>query len=237
MNGPERGDPRDVLRRNLDEVRERIAAAAARAGRPSAGITLVAVSKTAGPGMLRAAYEVGHRDFGENRAALFATRAAALPGDVRWHFVGRLQGNKVRQVRPVAHLLHSLDRADLAGYWVKGPGLPPPVLVQVNLAGEPGKAGVLPQEAEGLVAAAVGLGLEVRGLMTIPPLPGRPADSRPCFRDLAILGERLARRWPGLTELSMGMTDDFEVAVEEGATLLRVGRAIFGPFPDSGERG
>jgi pyridoxal phosphate enzyme (YggS family) len=237
MKKPERADPRDLLRRLLSEVQERTAAAAARAGRSCAGITVVAVSKTAGPGMLRAAHEVGHRDFGENRAAVFAERAAALPGDVRWHFIGRLQGNKVRQVRPVAHLLHSLDRADLAGYWVKGPGLPPPVLVQVNVAGEPGKAGVLPQEAEGLVAVAAGLGLEVRGLMTIPPVSGRPEDSRPYFRDLAVLGERLARRWPGLTELSMGMTDDFEVAVEEGATLLRVGRAIFGPFPDNGERG
>jgi len=220
----------------LSEAQERIAAAAARAGRPVEGITLVAVSKTAGLGEVRAAYEAGHRDFGENRAGLFVERALALPGDARWHFIGRLQGNKVRRVRPVAHLLHSLDREELAGYWVKGPGAAPPVLVQVNVAGEPGKAGVLPHEAEGLVAATAALGLEVRGLMTIPPLPHRPEDSRPYFRSLASLRERLGARWPGLIDLSMGMTDDFEVAVEEGATVLRVGRAIFGPFPENTER-
>ena len=221
----------------LTEVHERIAAAAARVGRAPGEIRLVAVSKTAGPLGLRAAYDAGQRDFGENRASLLVDRAAMLPGDARWHFLGRLQGNKVARVRPLTHLLHSLDRAEAAGYWVKGPGLPPPVLVQVNVAGEASKGGVLPGEAESLVETAVGLGIEVRGLMTIPPLPGRPDDARPHFRELAALGARLARRWPGLTELSMGMTEDFEVAVEEGATLLRVGRAIFGPFPESGRRG
>ena len=220
----------------LNEVAERIAAAAARVGRSPDEITLVAVSKTAGTAALQEAYRAGHRDFGENRAARLVEGAAALPPDCRWHFIGRLQGNKVARVRPVACLLHSLDRPDLAGYWVKGPGLPPPVLVQVNVAGEEAKGGVRPPEAESLVAAATGLGIEVRGLMTIPPLPQRPEDSRRHFRTLAALRERLAGRWPGLTELSMGMTEDFEVAVEEGATLLRVGRAIFGPFPESGER-
>ena len=220
----------------LSEVRERIAAAATRAGRAPEDVKLVAVSKTAGPGALRAAYDAGQRDFGENRASRLVEMAGLLPGDVRWHFLGRLQGNKVGRVRPVIHLLHSLDRAELAGYWMKGPGFPPPVLIQVNVAAEAAKGGVPPGEAESLVEAAAGLGLEVRGLMTIPPLPGGPEDSRPHFRELAALGARLARRWPGLIELSMGMTEDFEVAVEEGATLLRVGRAIFGPFPESGRR-
>jgi pyridoxal phosphate enzyme (YggS family) len=225
-----------MVAHRLNEVTERIAAAAARAGRSPAEITLVAVSKTAGPADLLAAYRTGHRDFGENRAAHLVERAAVLPGDARWHFLGRLQGNKVARVRPVTHLLHSLDRADLAGYWVKGPGRPPPVLLQVNLAAEPAKGGVPPHEAESLLAAATGLGIEVRGLMTIPPWPERAEDSRLLFRALAALRLGLAPRWPGLTELSMGMTEDFEVAVEEGATLLRVGRAIFGPFPESGER-
>lgn len=221
----------------LNEVRERIASAAARAGRSSAEITLVAVSKTADPGGLLAVYRAGQRDFGENRAAALVERSAALPGDVRWHFLGRLQGNKVPRVRPVAHLLHSLDRVELAGYWVKGPGLPPPVLVQVNVAGEAAKGGVPPAEVASLVEAATGLGIEIRGLMTIPPVPRQAEDSRVHFRALARLRDRLATRWQGLTELSMGMTEDFEVAVEEGATLLRVGRAIFGPFPESRERG
>lgn len=225
-----------MVARRLNEVRERIAAAADRVGRSPGEITLVAVSKTAGPAALRAAYDAGQRDFGENRASRLVEGAAMLPGDARWHFLGRLQGNKVARVRPVACLLHSLDRPDLAGYWVKGPGLPPPVLVQVNVAGEAGKGGVSPDQAEPLVATAAGLGIEVRGLMTIPPLPARPEDSRRHFRALAALRAELARRWPGLTELSMGMTEDFEVAVEEGATLLRVGRAIFGVSPESGER-
>jgi pyridoxal phosphate enzyme (YggS family) len=220
----------------LGRVRERIAAAAARAGRAPEEITLVAVSKTATDAVLRAAYRLGQHDFAENRADPFVARAGLLP-EARWHFIGRLQGNKVRRVRPATHLLHSLDRPELASYWAKGPGRPPPVLVQVNLAGEAQKAGVAPEDVEAVVAAAAGLGLEVQGLMTIPPLPLRPEDSRPHFHALAALRERLAERWPGLGDLSMGMSDDFEIAVEEGATLLRVGRAIFGPFRDDEERG
>ena len=225
-----------MVARRLSEVRERIAAAAARAGRSPAEVTLVAVSKTAGADELAEAYEAGQRDFGENRVARLVQISALLPGEARWHLVGRLQGNKVPRVRPVVSLLHSLDRPELAGYWVKGPGLPPPVLVQVNVSGEGAKGGVAPGEAEALVAFAAELGIEVRGLMTIPPLPDRPEDSRPYFQSLAALRAGLAARWPGLTELSMGMTEDFEVAVEEGATLLRVGRAIFGPSPESRER-
>jgi len=221
----------------LQEVGDRVAAAARRAGRSPEEITLVAVSKGVAGNLLAEAYAAGQRDFGENRAADFAARWGQLPGDVRWHFIGRLQGNKVRLVRPGACLLHSLDRADLAGYWAKGPGRPPPVLVQVNVSGEPQKAGVSVTEAEGLVEAAAGLGITVQGLMTIAPVVACPEEARPWFRKLAALRDDLRRRWPQLTELSMGMTDDFEVAVEEGATLLRVGRAIFGPFPESGKRG
>lgn len=220
----------------LNDVVDRIAAAAARVGRSPREITLVAVGKTTDASGLRAVYEAGHRDFGENRAGALVERAAVLPSDTRWHFIGRLQGNKAARVRPVAYLLHSLDRAALAGYWMKGPGLPPPALVQVNVALEEVKGGVGPGEAEALVATASEMGIEVRGLMTIPPRPRTPEDSRPHFRTLALLRDQLARRWPGLRELSMGMTEDFEVAVEEGATLLRVGRAIFGPFPDNEER-
>jgi pyridoxal phosphate enzyme (YggS family) len=216
----------------LSVVRERIAAAAARCGRAAAEITLVAISKEADDQAVLAAYEQGHRDFGENRASGLVERIKLLPGDARWHFVGRLQGNKVRRVRPVTHLLHSLDRSELAHYWLKGPGLPPPVLVQVNVAAEPQKAGVAVEDTEDLVQLALGLGLDVRGLMTMPPATADPERSRLYFRELAALRDRLWRRWPQLTELSMGMTDDFEVAVEEGATILRVGRAIFCPSPN-----
>ena len=221
----------------LQEVRERIATAAARAGRNPREITLVAVSKEATAAQLQAAYAAGQRDFGENRAAALAERTGELPPDARWHFIGRLQGNKVRLVRPAACLLHSLDRAELAGYWAKGPGLPPPVLVQVNIAGEAAKAGVAPRVTAELVAAVASLGIEVRGLMTIPPVTASPEEARPYFRALARLRLDMMERWPRLTDLSMGMSDDYEVAVEEGATLLRVGRAIFGTFPERGERG
>jgi pyridoxal phosphate enzyme (YggS family) len=216
----------------LSEITERAAAAAARAGRDPGEVTVVAVSKIASDEQVLALHAEGHRDFGENRAAELAERAPRLPGDIRWHFIGRLQGNKVRRVRPVTHLLHSMDRPDLVGYWAKGPGPPPPALLQVNVAGEDRKAGVPPEEAAAVLERAAGLGMEVRGLMTIAPLAADAEEARPVFRALAGLREHLAERWPGLTELSMGMTDDFEVAVEEGATLLRVGRAIFDPFQD-----
>ncbi|MCJ7727015.1 MAG: YggS family pyridoxal phosphate-dependent enzyme, partial [Acidimicrobiia bacterium] len=192
----------------------------------------VAVTKTASPQAIRAAYDAGVRDFGENRADRLAA-GAALVGDARWHMIGRLQGNKVRQVREVTALLHSLDRPDLARYWAAGSDHRPPVLIQVNVGEDPNKAGVSAAGAAGLVEDAVSLGLDVRGLMTIPPMTPDPEDARPVFRALAELRGRIATDHPSVTELSMGMTDDFEVAIEEGATLLRVGRAIFGEFEEN----
>jgi pyridoxal phosphate enzyme (YggS family) len=218
----------------LTEIKSRVESAAERAGRDPSSITLVVVTKSAAPDQIRAAYEQGHRDFGENRAAGLLASASMLPNDARWHFIGRLQGNKVRRIRPAVHLLHSLDRPELVDYWLKGPGAPPPVLVQVNVGGEAQKGGRDPGTVAGLVDAGLRLGLDVRGLMTIPPRGTSPEDARPWFRALARLGSELSRERPGLVELSMGMTEDFEVAVEEGATLLRVGRAIFGPFDDPG---
>ncbi len=214
----------------LRELRDRIAAAAARAGRDPGDVTLVAVGKAHPPELLAAAYEAGHRVFGENRAQELAAKAAALPADVEWHFIGPLQRNKVRLVRPVVALLESMDRPALAEAWAKGGGAPP-VLVEVNVAGETQKAGVAPAGAGGLVDRLSELGVEVRGLMAIPPLAPDPEASRPHFRALAELAARLRTGRPGLVELSMGMTDDYEVAVEEGATIVRVGRAIFGPRP------
>ncbi len=217
-----------------DEVRHRVAAAAARAGRDPAGITIVAVSKEASRPALEAVYAAGVRDFGENRASGLIDHAAWVPDDARWHFIGRLQGNKVRLVLPLVRLLHSLDRLELAAYWA-GPGLPaPPVLVQVNVAADPAKAGSGIAEAPTLVAAAEAAGLVVRGLMTIAPAADDPEAGRPHFAALRSLRDRLQVAHPTLIELSMGMSDDFEVAVEEGATILRVGRAIFRSYPEEG---
>lgn len=218
----------------LTEVRRRIGAAADRAGRDPRDIALVGVSKYADDAAVLAAHAEGLADFGENRAKELVARSSLLPADVRWHFVGRLQGNKVRQVRPIVSLLHSLDRAALAEQWVKGPGLPPPVLVQVNLAGEPQKGGAAPDAVARLVGTAIALGLRVVGLMAVPPAGPTPEDSRHWFRQLRAMRDRIRQDHPDVDQLSMGMTDDFEVAVEEGATLLRIGRAIFEPVPPKG---
>jgi PLP dependent protein len=217
----------------LKTVRRRIAAAASRSGRDPEDITLVGVSKYADDATVVAAHAEGLDDFGENRAQEMIQRSL-LVSDVRWHFVGRLQGNKVRHVRPVTYLLHSMDRAELAEHWVKGPGVPPPVLVQVNLAGEAQKGGVDPAGAASLIVDCESLGLEVVGLMTVPPIGDSPEQSRAWFQGLRALRDRIREDHPAVAHLSMGMTDDFEVGVEEGATLLRVGRAIFGPFPRRG---
>lgn len=213
---------------NLSGILDRVAAAASKAGRAPDEIVVVAVGKTFPPATLMQAYEAGHRDFGENRAQELTLKAPALPSDVRWHFIGPLQRNKVRIVRPAATLLHSMDRPALGEAWLKGPGTPPPVLIEINIGEEPQKAGVRPDQAPELIGTLTDLGLDVRGLMTIPPQVGEPEEARRYFEAMRLLRDSLARDHPGIRELSMGMTDDFEVAIEEGATLVRLGRAIFG---------
>lgn len=213
---------------SFEEVSERMSLAVERSGRAPGDVILVAVSKTKSVEDILAVYEKGHRDFGENRAQEMAEKAAQLPDDIRWHYVGALQSNKARLIRPSTHLLHSMDRMSLASVWAKGQGTAPPVLVQVNTGEEPQKSGVIPGETESLVDRVLAMGIEVRGLMAIPPLSEDPEETRPHFRWLAVLRDRIRERSPGVTDLSMGMTDDFEVAIEEGASFIRVGRAIFG---------
>jgi hypothetical protein len=213
---------------SYQEVVSRAASAAARAGRNADAVTLVAVSKAKPVTDIEAVYAMGHRDFGENRAQEMAEKASRLPDDIRWHFVGGLQANKARLVRPMTHLLHSMDRESLAAAWAKGSGLPPPVLLQVNTGREPQKSGVMPERARETLERILELGLEVRGLMAIPPISNDPQAQRPQFTLLRDLRDDLSRDHPGIEELSMGMTDDFEVAVEEGSSIIRVGRAIFG---------
>ncbi len=216
------------------EVMERVAEAAGKSGRVPDEITVVAVSKTMSTDDILAVYREGHRDFGENRAGELAAKAPGLPDDIRWHFVGALQSNKARTARGVVHLLHSMDRRSLAKAWMKGPGKPPPVLAQVNIGEEPQKSGLAPAEVEDALGWMEAMGLDVIGLMAIPPLPDDPEDSRPHFRRLRHLRDEVAAHHPSVMGLSMGMTDDFEVAIAEGASVIRVGRAIFGPRKTTG---
>jgi pyridoxal phosphate enzyme (YggS family) len=211
-----------AVARRVNEARER-------SGRSGDEITLIAVSKGQPVEEIGALYELGHRDFGENRAQEMAEMAAQLPKDIRWHYVGRLQTNKVRLVRNVTSLLHSVDRESLAKAWVKGIGEPPPVLIQVDVGDEPQKGGVAPDSLLDLWHKANAVGLRVRGLMTIPPVGDLPDASRPYFAALRSARDGLAAESGSRLALSMGMTDDFEIAIEEGASMIRVGRAIFGP--------
>lgn len=212
-----------------EDVRRRSRVAAKQAGRELSSITLVAVSKGQGIDAIGALYDHGHRDFGENRAQEMSEKSAALPSDIRWHFVGSLQSNKVRMVRQSTFLLHSLDRKSLATAWVKGIGKPPPAMVQVNVGLEDQKGGVAPADLLHLVEAAAGFGIEIQGLMAIPPVGKAPEDSRAYFRKLRELRDGIITDHPGIKQLSMGMTDDFEIGIAEGASFIRVGRAIFGP--------
>ena len=205
-----------------------MAAAAERSGRSADAVTLVAVSKGQPGAAIAAAYDLGQRDFGESRAQELATKAQELPRDISWHFIGPLQRNKVRIVRPTAVLLHSMDRMRLAGAWLKGPGIAPPVLLQVNIGREQQKAGVDPDEAAHELSAMLAMGLNVLGVMAIPPYDEDPEAARPFFRDLVVMRDQLASESVPLAVVSMGMTEDYEVAIEEGSTMIRVGRAIFG---------
>lgn len=215
----------------LAAVRARIAAACARAGRDPASVTLVAVTKTMPDDAVRAAWAAGARDFGENYAQALRDRSRSL-GDlagVRWHMIGALQKNKARYVAAHAAAFHALDDRDVArelGRRAAALGRTVDCLVEVNLGGEAQKAGVRPAEVEALVKDCQGIpGIRLAGLMCIPPAE---QDPRPLFRALLELRQALAARGLPLPELSMGMSADFEAAIEEGATMVRVGTAIFG---------
>lgn len=211
----------------------RVAEAARRSGRSPEDVTLVAVSKTWPVDVLKDAAGAGVEVFGENRAQELREKHAVLGDRVRWHFVGPLQSNKVRHVAGVAELVHSVDRFGLAeaiGRRARSLGVVQDVLIEVNTGGEATKHGVEPAAAARLAEDVAGVeGIAVRGLMTIPPRVDDPDDARPYFRDLAALRDLVAASVPGATELSMGMSADFEQAIEEGATIVRVGEAIFGP--------
>jgi pyridoxal phosphate enzyme (YggS family) len=215
---------------NLARVRERVARAAERAGRRPEDVLLVGVSKTVDVERIRAAVAAGLPALGENRVQEAKEKVAALGRPVPWHLVGHLQTNKVRDALALFDVIHSLDRLELARELdrrARQRGEPVQVLLQVNVAGEATKGGFAPEAVEGALENLGALPMvRVQGLMTIPPAVERAEEARGWFRTLAALGKRL-----GLPQLSMGMSADFEVAVEEGATIIRVGTAIFGPRP------
>jgi pyridoxal phosphate enzyme (YggS family) len=217
---------------NLAQVHGAIAAAARRAGREPDDVTLVAVTKTWPVDVVLEAIAAGATDLGENRAQEFKEKATLLGDKARWHFVGHLQTNKVRHVVGSCDLIHSIDRLGLAESIARratAADAEQDVLIEVNVAGDPKKHGIEPPRAVALALEVQQLkGVCVRGLMTMAPYAEDPELSRPHYKDLAALSTQLVAELPGAGVLSMGMSGDFEVAIEEGATIVRVGTAIFG---------
>lgn len=204
-----------------------MAEAAERVGRDPGEVQLVAVSKRQPEAHLEAAYAAGQRVFGENRVQELVARTAVLPDDVEWHMVGHLQRNKAKVVAEVAAALHSLDSERLAEAWART-GSVAPVHVQVNLADEPQKGGVAPGGLGALLDRCAALTIPVVGLMVLPPFDPDPEATRPWFRRLRELRDTVREQHPTVGGLSMGMSADFEVAIEEGSTAIRVGTTIFG---------
>ena len=225
--------PADSVPAALAGVRARIDAAARACGRDPDGVTLVAVSKLQPEALIRAAYACGQRDFGENYVQELVSKREALAdlAEIRWHLIGHLQRNKAKYVAPFVHLAHTVDDRDLGaelGRRAKSAGRVLDALVQVNVGGEAQKSGCAPGDLAALLRDLAAVeGLRVRGLMTVPPHTDDPAGAQPFFDALRAL--RDAHGGPeALPTLSMGMTHDLEVAVAAGATLVRVGTAIFG---------
>ena len=230
----------DTIAANLQEIRAAIAAAAARAGRDPASVRLVAVSKTHPAEAVTAATGAGQRIFGESRVQESRDKIPACPPGLDWHFIGHLQKNKVRQALPLFSFFHSIDSTALAQAIdrIAGEtGKPVEGLLEVNVSGEETKHGFTPDQLRREFAALAKLPhLRIRGLMTMAPYSDNPEDARPVFRALRELRDELqsAHDHP-LPELSMGMSGDFVPAIEEGATLVRVGSSIFGtrPYPQT----
>jgi pyridoxal phosphate enzyme (YggS family) len=218
---------------NLNRVRTQIATAAAKSGRSAEDVELVAITKTHPTEKVREAIEASQTLFGESRVQEARAKVPELPSNIRWHFVGHLQKNKVRQALPLFEMIHSVDSLALAqdiNRIAEEEGLYPLVLLEVNLAGEGSKFGFSPDDLRGKMEALLALPrLSIEGLMCIPPLAVESEDSRKFFVQLRQLRDSLEKEFSvKLPQLSMGMTQDFPIGIEEGATLVRVGTAIFG---------
>lgn len=220
---------------NLSQVRTQIAEAARRVSRSPEGITLVAVTKTISIDRIQRVVEAGVLDLGENRVQELVDKLPLVKGPVRWHLIGSLQTNKVKYIIDKVFLIHSLDRWSLAeeiDRRARQHGLQCRVLVQVNISGEESKQGLAPREAAEFIRKAATLpGIRICGLMTMAPFEAEAEATRPVFRGLRKLAEEIsALNIPGVSMdvLSMGMSNDYQVAIEEGATLVRIGSEIFG---------
>lgn len=226
----------EEIRDRLARVREEIARAAQRAGRSARDITLIAVSKTFDPDTVRRAVDAGALDLGENRVQEAATKVGVIrASNLRWHLIGHLQSNKARQAVSMFDVIHTIDSHELVARLDRAAGeleRRPSVLIQVDIALEPTKSGALESELPAIVEALDSAShLDFRGLMTLPPFFDSPELARSYFRRLREILDGLNRTRTTerkLSELSMGMSHDFEVAIEEGATMVRVGTAIFG---------
>ena len=220
---------------NLQQINKMIEKAALAAGRAPSAVRLVAVSKTKPPEMVETAYLAGQTAFGENYVQELAAKAVTVKSPVEWHFIGHLQSNKVRQIAGLVTMIHSVDRLSLAEevsrQWGRL-GRSCDILIQVNVSGEATKSGTTAAAALDLIRRVAALpNLRICGLMTMPPFFDDPEAARPYFRELRLLAAEIAaENIPGvlMSELSMGMSGDFEAAIAEGATLVRVGSAIFG---------
>ena len=224
-----------MIKENLNRVQENIRNACARAGRKEDEVTPIAVSKTKPVSMLEEAYALGVRDFGENKVQELVDKAGQLPEDIRWHMIGHLQRNKVKYIIYKVYLIHSVDSLRLAEEISKEAvkhGVTANILIEVNVAGEESKFGVSPEDTPGLIEEISRLpAIQVRGLMTIAPFVEKAEDNRIIFNALLKLYVDISRKNIDnvhMDFLSMGMTGDYEVAVEEGATFVRVGTGIFG---------
>ena len=224
-----------MLRENLELVENNILEACRRSGRDRSEVTLIAVSKTKPVSMLREAYDLGIRTFGENKVQELTDKYEVLPHDIEWHLIGHLQRNKVKYIIDKTALIHSVDSLRLAETIEKEAAkhqMTADILIEVNVAREESKFGIFPEDLENLVDEIAKLPhIQVDGLMTIAPFVPDPEENRPVFRELRKLSVDIGAKKVdnvNMSVLSMGMTNDYQVAIEEGATMVRVGTGIFG---------
>lgn len=224
-----------MINENLKKVHESIISSCNNVGRNPEEVKLIAVSKTKPVSDIREAYEAGEREFGENKVQELCAKYPELPDDIKWHIIGHLQRNKVKKVIGHVELIHSVDTYRLAeeiNIFSKKAGIITPILIEVNIAGEETKSGISIDEAEKLIREIAPLdAVQIKGLMTVAPNMPNPEDTRPYFRKMKqlfidIKNENIDNVLMEI--LSMGMTNDYKIAIEEGSTMIRVGTAIFG---------